>query len=57
MHCRATQSLEMFGKVVDWTGVFVHADMSVICLCVDDFMMVATEELEKRHWAEIGEHT
>ena len=36
--------------------MFVHADMSVICLYVDDFMMVATEELEKRHWAESGKH-
>ena len=43
-------------KVADWTGVFVHADMSVICLYVDDFMMVTTDELEKRHWAEIGKH-
>ena len=43
-------------KVADWTGVFVHADMSVICLYVDDFMMVATDELERRHWAEIGKH-
>ena len=43
-------------KVAGWTGVFVHADMSVICLHVDDFMMVATDELERRHWAEIGEH-
>ena len=34
-------------KVADWTGVFVHADMSVICLYVDDFMVVATEEVEK----------
>ena len=42
-------------KVADWTGVFVHADMS-ICFYVDDFMMVATDELEKRHWAEIGKH-
>ena len=36
--------------------MFVHADMSVICLYVDDFMMVATDELERRHWAEIGKH-
>ena len=36
--------------------MFVHADMSVICLFVDDFMMVATDDLEKRHWAEIGKH-
>ena len=43
-------------KVADWTGVFVQADMSIICLYVDDFMMVATDELEKRHWAEIGKH-
>ena len=43
-------------KVADWTGVFVHADMSIICLYVDDFMMVATDELEKRHWAEFGRH-
>ena len=43
-------------KVADWTGVFVHADKSIICLFVDDFMMVATDELEKRHWAEIGKH-
>ena len=43
-------------KVADWTGVFVHADVSVICLYVYDFMMVATEEFEKRHWAEIGKH-
>ena len=41
---------------MDWTGVFVHADMSIICLYVDNFMMVATDELEKRHWAEIGKH-
>ena len=34
--------------------MFVHADMSIICLYVDDFMMVATDELEKRHWAESG---
>ena len=43
-------------KVAGWNGVFVHADMSVICLYVDDFMMVATDELERRHWAEIGKH-
>ena len=43
-------------KVADWTVVFVHADMSIICLYVDDFMTVATDELEKRHWAEIGKH-
>ena len=43
-------------KVADWTSVFVHADVSIICLFVGDFMMVATEELEKRHWAEIGKH-
>ena len=43
-------------KVADWTGVFVHADMSVVCLYVDDFMMVATDELERRDWAEIGKH-
>ena len=43
-------------KVAAWNGVFVHADMSVICLCVDDVMMVATDELERRHWAEIGKH-
>ena len=36
--------------------MFVHADMSIICLYVDDFTMVATDELEKRHWAEIGKH-
>ena len=36
--------------------MFVHADTSIICLHVDDFMMVATDELEKRHWAEIGKH-
>ena len=29
-------------KVAGWNGVFVHADKSVICLYVDDFMMVAT---------------
>ena len=39
-------------KVADWTGVFVHADKSIICLYVD----VATDDLEKRHWAEIGKH-
>ena len=43
-------------KVAGWNGVFVHADMSVICLDVDDFMMVATDELERRHWADIGRH-
>ena len=43
-------------KVAGWNGVFVHADMSVICLYVDDLMMLATDELEKRHWAEIGKH-
>ena len=43
-------------KVADWTVVFVLADMSIICLYVDDFMMVATDGLEKRHWAEIGKH-
>ena len=43
-------------KVEDWTGVFVHADMSVICLYVDDFMMVATDDLERQHWDEIGKH-
>ena len=32
------------------------ADMSVICLNVDDFLMVATDELEKRYWAEISKH-
>ena len=36
--------------------MFVHADMSVISLNVDDFMMVATDKLERRHWAEIGKH-
>ena len=36
--------------------MFVHADMSVICLYVDDSTMVATDELERRRWAEIGEH-
>ena len=36
--------------------MFVRADMSVICLFVDDFMMVAMDELERRHWAEIGKH-
>ena len=36
--------------------MFVHADMSVICLHVDDFMVVATDDLERRHWAEIGKH-
>ena len=41
-------------KVAGWNGVFFHADMSVFCLCVDDFMMVATNDLERRHWAEIG---
>ena len=43
-------------KVAGWNGVFVRADMSVICLCVDDFVMVATDDLERRHWAEIGKH-
>ena len=43
-------------KVAGWNGVFVHVDMSVICLYVDDFMMVATDDLERRHWAEIGKH-
>ena len=43
-------------KVAGWNGVFVHADMPVICLYVDDFMMVATNDLERRHWAEIGKH-
>ena len=54
----AESILAKFGwrKVAYWTGVFVHADMSVICLCEDDFMMVATDELQKRHWAEIGKH-
>ena len=28
--------------------MFVHADMSVICLYVDDFMMVATERFQAR---------
>ena len=43
-------------KISGWNGVFVHADTSVICLYVDDFIMVATDDLERRHWAEIGKH-
>ena len=36
--------------------MFVHFDLSIIFLCVDDFMMVATDDLARRHWAEIGKH-
>ena len=43
-------------KVAGWNGVFVHADRSIICLHVDDFMMVVTDDLGKQHWAEIGKH-
>ena len=43
-------------KVAGWNGVFVHADKSIICLYVDDFMMVATNDLARKHWAEIGKH-
>ena len=43
-------------KVTGCNSVFVHADMSAICLYVDDFMVVVTDELERPHWAEIGKH-
>ena len=43
-------------KISGWNGVFVHADTSVICLFVDDLMIVATDDLTRRHWAEIGKH-
>ena len=35
-------------KVAGWNGVFVHADTSVICLYVDEFMMVATDDIGPR---------
>ena len=55
---RAESILAKLGwrKVAGWNGVFVHADMPVICLNVDDFMKVATNDLERRHWAEVGKH-
>ena len=43
-------------KVAGWNGVFVHADLTIICLYVDDFMKVATDDLARRHWAEIVKH-
>ena len=43
-------------KIAGWNAVFVHADRSIICLYVDDFMMVATVDQGKQHWAEIGKH-
>ena len=41
-------------KVAGCNGVFVHADMSVICLFVDDFMMVATDDPERRRGCAVG---
>ena len=43
-------------KIAGWNGVFVHADRSIICLYVDDFIMVATVDQGKQHWAELGKH-
>ena len=43
-------------KIAGWNGVFVHADKSIICLYVDDIMMVATVNQGKQHWAELGKH-
>ncbi|CAK0892990.1 unnamed protein product, partial [Prorocentrum cordatum] len=43
-------------KIDSWNGVFVHVDMSVLCLYVDDFMMVAAIELAWVRWHELGEH-
>ena len=43
-------------KVEHWDGVFVHADMSILYLFVDDFMMMPTLELAWAHWHELREH-
>ena len=55
---RAESVLVLMGwrKIALWNGVFVHTDFSVLCLYVDDFMMVATVALGWVHWHHLGEH-
>ena len=37
-------------SVEQWNGIFVHPDHSILCVYVDDFLLIATKANADKHW-------